>query len=112
MKPQPKSKTLRSPRFLAYLRTCSCSWCGRKGRSDPAHMGGGGKGIKGPDDRAVPLCRKCHRYSHDHGVMPKRTSFVVLRPEGACITGLGMRTWADGVAAEHVARFLAGGGRL
>lgn len=66
----PKPCTLRDKRYLGWIRTLDCAVCGRKGPNDPHHVnkeGHGGKGIKGDDTRAIPLCNEHHREFHDKG---------------------------------------------
>lgn len=107
MTAQPKPKTFRSPKYLAWLRTQPCAWCGRPAPSEAAHMGGGGKGIKGPDNLAIPLCggpNGCHAYSHRHGVLPLGQSHHGTT-EGASVTGAGMRAWAATVSSGLFERF-------
>ena len=103
----PKPHTHRDPAYLAFLRRCTCSWCGRPPPSEAAHQGGGrGIATKGPDDRAVPLCRRCHRYQHDHGVLYLSGPYdsEPLR-WGATLSGAGLRAWAEAEAARLRARY-------
>jgi hypothetical protein len=53
---------LRDKKHLSWLATLPCSRCGSYG-SCAAHIrvgGGGGTGIKPPDNECLPLCHDCH----------------------------------------------------
>lgn len=70
MTPCPKTKPLRDPAYLAWLRKLPCAVCGR-GPCEAAHQRllGGGTGSK-PDDRyALPMCQGCHESEHRRGVV-------------------------------------------
>lgn len=71
-----KTRTLRNPKYLAWLRTrpCSVSSCGNVPSEytqiQAAHVrfaDTAGMGQKPSDYRAVPLCPACHRKQHDVG---------------------------------------------
>ena len=101
---QPKPRTFRSPRFLSWLRTLACAWCGRWAPSEASHHGRHGMGQKAPDTSAIPLCSRCHRDHHD--------GRGLVDSNGERMTGDATREWAERRAAELVARFLETGGRL
>lgn len=61
----PKPKTFRSEKYKRYIRSLPCLICG--GKSEAAHTGGGGMGLKGPDDGCIPLCHGHHMESHRIG---------------------------------------------
>jgi hypothetical protein len=68
MKMLAKPTRWRSPKFLKWVRTLPCSYCGRQ--SDHAHhiIGRGqlgGMGTKAPDWACCGLCAECHRRLHD-----------------------------------------------
>jgi len=65
----PKPKTYRSKGCLSFIKTKPCIICGHPD-SEPHHepLGHGGKGIKAPDNQALPMCRSCHVYRHHIGV--------------------------------------------
>ena len=66
----PKVKTLRSERYLSFIRTMPCVFCGYTNQSEAAHVrfrNKGGMGLKPSDFRAVPLCRACHGMQHQVG---------------------------------------------
>ncbi len=111
----PKPRTPRHPAYLKWLRTKECAWCGKPGPSEAAHMGGGGRGIKGSDALAIPLCgpRGCHAYSHRHGVLPPVTDRVWYGLDDiakmATKTGAGMRAWALTVSSRMFMEFTADG---
>lgn len=63
-----------NPKYLAWVRTQPCSWCGNP-ESEPHHIIGiglGGMALKADDIHTMPLCRKhhdtVHRYSDDYQV--------------------------------------------
>lgn len=72
-----KEKTIRDEAYLDFIRSCPCIICmllapslPHTGPSEPHHHnkdGHGGKGIKCPDIRAIPLCFDHHREIHQHG---------------------------------------------
>ena len=67
-----KTKTVRDPKYLAFLRKqpcCVCRWIPSTSCSyliEAHHTTTGGMGIKGSDLQAVPLCFACHRHVHEH----------------------------------------------
>ena len=56
---------LRDKNYLAWIRTQTCHVRKDHGTGEPDHGKAWGKGMKGPDHEALPLCRKCHRDRHD-----------------------------------------------
>lgn len=84
--PQPKPVTHRSPAFLEHLRRRPCDHCGAPPRSDPAHFGPHGMGLKASDFSAASLCRDDHEHWHMHGCLPgldhERSLEVYVR--GSC----------------------------
>ena len=70
----PKTKTPRDPSYLQFIREHDCFHCMHPAPSDPSHFGGkghsGGMGLKCSDYFTAPLCRTCHRFLHQHGVLP------------------------------------------
>lgn len=91
------SRSLRRRRpdtaYLAFVRGHPCCSCKATRHIDAHHTGKRGIGQKAPDATAVPLCRDCHRYYHDHGAFPgyPLTTPVVV---GATITKL-QSEWAE-----------------
>ena len=69
MRPDPKPKTARDPKYLAWLRTQRC--CNPRCISDlatqvvAAHGRAAGTALKGPDTEALPLCYLCHLREHE-----------------------------------------------
>jgi hypothetical protein len=63
-----KIKPLRDPEYLAYIRKQRCVVCGHH-VSEACHQNllGGGKGTKVGDDKALPNCVQCHRFT-EHGI--------------------------------------------
>ena len=64
----PKPKTYRSKKYLEFIRGRACLCCGRPSIAHHEPLGGGGKGIKCDDSRALPLCPECHMFRHNNGV--------------------------------------------
>ncbi|MEC9345529.1 MAG: hypothetical protein VYB54_04830 [Pseudomonadota bacterium] len=66
-------KTLRDRKYLDHLRSEPCVFTGFRGTEyetvDPAHIGTGGKGIKGPDSEALPVLHSIHAEMHQRGEM-------------------------------------------
>ncbi|MEE7442648.1 hypothetical protein MOR12E_28755 [Methylobacterium oryzae] len=57
------------PSHLRFIRSLPCCACYRAG-AQAAHVrrgGGGGMGLKPPDNCCVPLCADCHREQHNRG---------------------------------------------
>ncbi len=52
----PKQNYLRSKPFRKWLSGLPCLVCKIEGRSQAAHLGKGGRGIKGHDYECAPLC--------------------------------------------------------
>ena len=68
----------RCPKYLAWLKGCRCMACYQEVRGkapitvaswiiDPAHGPVNGRGSKGPDNEAIPLCRHHHDEQHRIG---------------------------------------------
>ena len=64
MKPQPKPKTIKNPKYLLWLRTQPCVVCKQYANDNmdvvPAHKHGGGVAMKTDDTLALPLCKAHH----------------------------------------------------
>ena len=60
----PKPKTFRSEKYLQFVRSLPCCACGTNLEVEAHHTEGGGKGLKGSDGFAIPLCTLHHRM-HD-----------------------------------------------
>lgn len=78
-KPIPRKKAkarrvsvFRDPAYLKFLRDeCACVVChDTRLRCDAAHGPVNGMGSKGPDNEAVPLCRRHHQEQHQIGWLP------------------------------------------
>lgn len=67
-------KPVRSPKYLAWIRTQPCLVCGSIRRVEAAHTGPHGLGQKSPDTSAVPLCAAHHRTATDsyHRLGPRK----------------------------------------
>ena len=67
MKPQPKKTKWRSKKYLAWVKTLPCGYCGKP--ADHAHHliargNMGGMGTKAGDQFTIPVCAKCHSDIH------------------------------------------------
>ncbi|MBU0516744.1 MAG: DUF968 domain-containing protein [Proteobacteria bacterium] len=77
-----RSEPFRDPAYLAYIRKQPCLVCGgAQGPSVAHHDNNGGKGLKGSDYDALPLCPVHHQERHnkprstfwdDHRIDPER----------------------------------------
>ena len=54
-----------------------CEYCGRKAKTDCAHIWSRGAGQVDIIENLVSLCRRCHRRSHD-GHDPSRSALMVI----------------------------------
>ena len=76
-------KPHRDKKYLAFVRTqpCFLEGPGCKGRVEAHHAfgqyTGGGKGLKGSDYLAVPLCTKHHAAVHSKGQSPKGAAYML-----------------------------------
>lgn len=62
-----KDPPFRSRRYLAFIRSRTCAWCGKRAPSEASHHprpGGGSMGAKTCDLRTIPLCSSCHHAYH------------------------------------------------
>lgn len=73
MNPQPKIKTVRDAKYLAFLRTLPCAICSTPPPSQSHHSETGGISLVGSDHSAYPVCLPCHRDIHQK--MSKRGPF-------------------------------------
>jgi hypothetical protein len=66
-----KQPILRDRAYLDWLRTQPCiitGWLGDECQAvDPAHIGTAGRGIKSPDNEALPLAHYLHVLAHNKG---------------------------------------------
>jgi len=64
----PKPSTPRDKKYLKWLRTQLCVFCGEPAKPNmdvvPMHKGGG-MALKGSDYDALPGCVECHRREHE-----------------------------------------------
>lgn len=88
----PKSKPVRSPKYLAEVRKLACANCGVTGHSQAAHPNTGkGMGTKADDNLAFPLCGPrlgepgCHA-RFDQGAMYSKAERRTLETRWARIT--------------------------
>lgn len=57
----------RDRKYLDWLWDRRCAVCKSHGNVVPAHGPSAGKGVKGPDNGAIPLCIHCHNEQHSIG---------------------------------------------
>lgn len=62
----PKPERMRSPAYLAWVRTLPCCACQATAPSEPHHVRT--KAAGGSDWDTVPLCRVCHSEAHLRGL--------------------------------------------
>jgi hypothetical protein len=70
VKPQPKRKRVVDKPYIKWIRSLDCSACKSTQLSDPHHINPKGYSSmsgKCDDDRAIPLCRRCHCEYHSQG---------------------------------------------
>lgn len=99
----PKPQALRDREYLDWLRTQPCIITGLLGNEhqavDPAHIGTAGRGLKSPDNEALPLAHSLHTMAHNRGEM---TMFRQLLPDDvlrAALRALARekyREWKEG----------------
>ena len=114
-KPIPRKRTkprrgpLRDPGYLAFLRErCPCivalGFTSRYslGKCDAAHGPVNGRGSKGPDNEALPLCREHHREQHSIGfrAFQEKHGFEWLREAAAHYTAYQISREAYQVSAR------------
>lgn len=67
MNPNPKRSTLRSEKYLAFIRRLPCLICNKESVAHHEPLGGAGLSIKCDDSRGCPLCVKHHSERHQTG---------------------------------------------
>ena len=75
-KPIPKRRAkprrclvLRCPSYIAWLHHQRCEHCGAE-NPDPAHGPAAGRGMKGADNLALPLCHQVHLWVDGQAKLP------------------------------------------
>lgn len=63
----PKNPPLRDRKYLDWLRTQRCLFTGQIGEVDPVHIGTAGRGLKSPDNEALPISHSLHANAHWSG---------------------------------------------
>jgi hypothetical protein len=94
-----KTPTLRDRAYLDWLRDQPCLLTGVRGESEPAHIGTAGKGIKSPDNEAIPLHYELHRKAHQHGeisMLRERAPDDVLRAAFRALARENYAAWKAG----------------
>ena len=66
-----KRPLLRDRAYLDALRDMPCAITGQRAtdyeKVDPAHIGTAGRGLKSPDDEALPILHSVHQEMHNKG---------------------------------------------
>jgi len=62
-----KVEPYRDRAYLNYVRTLPCIISGHTGKSDPAHIGTLGRGVKSHDYHTLPLSNAMHIHAHQTG---------------------------------------------
>jgi hypothetical protein len=92
-------KTLRDPAYLLHLRDEPCLFTGIRGSGQEsvvaAHIGTAGKGIKSPDNEAIPVANHIHMIMHSQG---EASTMRKLMPD--YILTLMAKAYARGLYAE------------
>lgn len=65
--PDPKPETMRSEKYLDFIRSMPCIITGRQAEPHHEPLNGHGTGIKGPDNETLPLSREMHTKRHAYG---------------------------------------------
>lgn len=95
-----KTPILRDRDYLDWLRIQPCLLTGYVGDSEPAHIGTAGKGLKSPDDEAIPLHYTLHREAHQKGEMKmlrERAPDDVLRAAFRALARENYRRYKEGL---------------
>jgi hypothetical protein len=94
---------LRDRKYLDWLRTQRCILCGLHGHDydvvDPCHIGTAGKGIKSPDNEALPIRHMFHQEMHSKGEISTLRRLLpddVLRLALRAYAREMYREWKDG----------------
>ena len=66
-----RTTALRCPAYIAWLHKQRCEHCGAL-NPDPYHGPASGRGVKGPDNEALPLCRTVHQFVDGQARLPNR----------------------------------------
>jgi hypothetical protein len=64
-----RSLALRCPAYIVWLHHQRCEHCGAL-NPDPAHGPAAGRGMKGPDNEALPLCHPVHLWVDGQAKLP------------------------------------------
>lgn len=97
IKPKRRTKAERESKFAAeygsverrdWIAGHGCLACART-PCDNAHTWNRGKGLKGPPESIVPLCREHHRQAHRIGVQSFEAKHARM------LVGRTLRSWAE-----------------
>lgn len=96
----PKSPPLRDRLYLDWLRTQPCIITGHYATEyeavDPAHIGTAGRGMKSPDDEALPIRHGLHAMMHAAGeasVLRAHAPNWLIREAFRALARESYRTW-------------------
>lgn len=73
-----RTKPVRNPAYLRWIRSLPCSVCRTRWHVEAAHTGPHGLGQKSSDLSAIPLCARHHRTGNDsyHNLGPSKFAEV------------------------------------
>ena len=73
-----RTKPVRNPAYLRWIRSLPCSVCRTRWQIEAAHTGPHGMGQKSSDLSAIPLCARHHRTGNDayHHLGPSKFAEV------------------------------------
>jgi len=78
--------------YRKYVASQPCQACGRQGRSNAAHIGTYGRGIKNHDYLIIPLCTARPGYQGCHALFDRQQAVYARKALGMDIDTL--KTWA------------------
>lgn len=94
-----RTSIMRDRKYLDWLvyevRICTVPGC-HVGPCDPAHGPPAGMRVKGPDDGAIPLCRRHHDEMHRLNWGPFEAKYAFSREKEAAIHYGAYLIWKEG----------------
>jgi hypothetical protein len=72
-----RSRPVKDPKYLAWIRTLPCVVPGCRGRAEAAHCGARGLSQKASDTNAIPMCAHHHREYHQFGRRKFETRYCI-----------------------------------
>ena len=96
-------KTHRDKAYLLHLRDEPCLFTGLRGSGQEsvvaAHIGTAGKGIKSPDNEAIPVANHVHQLMHTQGEIHTLLVFLTQRENHSLLRDMA-RAYARELYAE------------